>query len=177
MKNDKASDFTPDQYNDVVRSSQIVSVNLIGNMFFVSPQYCYPEDEGDQIELTLEENEIFFSYGEDKRSFSGVIEWKARGVSNERKDVHFEIAAKYFVSYVVDGSHESKAVQAFFHRSAPLTAYPYFRALVSHLTWDAGAPIPPLPIKKTYPIRNQDDCDSLAAEANPTRQSGDLDPD
>jgi preprotein translocase subunit SecB len=60
----------------------------------------------------------------------------------------FSISAKYFVAFKIEGSHEKGCVDSFYERTAPFTAWPYFRALVAQLAAAANLEIPVLPIKR-----------------------------
>ena len=59
-----------------------------------------------------------------------------------------DITCSYFVVYSIDADLNEHAVHDFVKRVGQFATFPYFRAMVAHYNWEAGAELPTLPVLK-----------------------------
>jgi hypothetical protein len=139
--------FSQDEYNEVVSAADLVSVNLQQVRFnFNEVAYFNSQREKAKRRNTIDNSvaDIFFDSenGIAQASFVWSVEIRV-----ERRKVFFA-EAKYSVLYDGLETLKESAVRSFLRRVGRIAVYPYFRALVAHLSADAGANLPTLPVYK-----------------------------
>lgn len=137
--------FIPAEYNEVVKKADLVAVDLSDLRFSVKPDFFLKEIEKS---IDLKKNFNFRLLGNHFVAKSGIsvsqFQWFVEVLFGRKSLV--KITADYHVVYRgLDGCNEY-AVKEFAVRIGRTSSYPYFRALVSQLTWSAGVSLPILPV-------------------------------
>ncbi|MBW6530529.1 hypothetical protein KZ820_07250 [Sphingomonas sp. RRHST34] len=146
-------------YNALIGHATLRGIWMTESRFDMSPQVLDPDDaplshslRTHDVEVTLEDEGVVY----------GFVRFEA--VSRRKRKRVINVAAKYFVSYRVEGGCDQAMAELFMDRVGKLAAYPYFRALVASLVGQAGAQVPTLPIMTFQPrsIRYASDRETVA---------------
>lgn len=135
-------------YNQVVEKAELTDIRLVDLKLSVKPKYyTVVQDEesgGKRVQRGFEHTlkEVFFD-GE-TGSLGGRFDWSI-SVTAARKKL-FSIDASFLIAYhdVPDVGREH--VEAYLRRVGRFATYPYFRSLVSTLSWESKAELPIMPV-------------------------------
>lgn len=142
--------FTSTEYNEVVASAELLTIQVAKTKFDVRPDFYDPEV---QKKLAFDHQEAGASFDAEQNVVIGRFQFGCEAM--DRRKLLLKATAEYNVIYEVHEGANPEAVKAFCNRVGIYAAYPYFRALVAHLCWAANAKLPPLPVIATRgsPIR------------------------
>lgn len=147
-----------EKYNGVIDRARLMEVVLTSSEFSVSHNFA---DEKEASDKFIDEDVMDLHYDPAEEMVFGYVQcrvWMNRASDNAPetkpsleeaidKSV-FSVQATYFVAVNVEGTHDEGDVKAFFERTGPFVAWPYFRAHVAQLAAAANYEIPILPIKR-----------------------------
>lgn len=145
-----AAPFKPEDYAAVTRAAELVLIELTSCNFSVAPEFFR--------ELAQDNPRHKYSYGEEFEnpvydSESGIaggeFVWTL-GVKVGRKKV-VRVSATYRIIYTNLSEMNGGAITAFVKRVGRFATYPYFRGLVSHLSWESNAELPIMPVISISP--------------------------
>lgn len=143
----------PNAYNNLVKQAQLASISLVKNKFEVVPEYF----DGDDRDGSEPKNAFSFdhewkgtAYHSNNGLVSGVIIWSL-SVKQGEKTV-LGIQCHYLVIYDNLKDQDSATATFFLERVGHIATYPYFRSLVSQLSWESGANLPLLPVISQQPL-------------------------
>lgn len=155
---DKATDGDTSQadrseveiYNNVVASAELGDIRLLDVRYSVRPEYFSALDKERTGEGSLrrgfEGHLVDVRYDEDRKVLGGQFDWTTK-VTHSRKRLLF-CEAKYFVVYGNVPSIDMSIAEKYLLRVGRFATYPYFRSLISQLSWESQADLPILPILK-----------------------------
>lgn len=133
-------------YNAVIGRATLRGIWLMESRFDMKPQAL----DGDAPELRYDvRTPVAEVVNEPSGTLYGFIEFSASARRKRQRILH--VHARYFVSYHIEGGCDDESADLFVQRVGRLAAYPYFRALASSLTGQAGVEMPPLPIISFQP--------------------------
>lgn len=151
-----------EEYNKVVDAARLLTIQVSKVRVDVAPAYFDPKSS--HI-LLVKRTELGAVFDSEQRGVLArfLFEVAAR---QARKKV-LSASAEYIVAYKLEEDVQPAAAIAFCNRVGIFACYPYFRALLAHLSWAANAQLPPLPVIATRgsPIR-------AAAPAKPKKDKG-----
>jgi hypothetical protein len=110
----------------------------------VRPSYF---SERDHRKLSVDTSELGEVFDSEEGALLGRFRFEVVGRTKRRKSL--SIWAEYIVIYEVATDVDDSAAKAFCKRVGLFAAYPYFRALVAHLSAEANASLPPVPVIAT----------------------------
>lgn len=134
--------FSPEDYNRVVANADLDQIILLRCNYSVTT--FLEKKDIDALKKNIESSYKNIAHAESKGIIAGEVEWSVRLAG--KGDPKFDVTAAFGISYTGMSNVNELAATAFFARVARFATYPYFRALVSHLSWSSGLHIPPLPI-------------------------------
>lgn len=134
--------FTPDEYNRVVARAELDQIVLLRCKYDVT-DFLEKKDLR-PLNKSIESAYKNIALSESRGIIAGEVQWSMQ-IPGEGKP-KFKVMASFGISYTGVAGRNEMAAGAFFARVARFATYPYFRALVSHLSWSSGLHIPPLPI-------------------------------
>lgn len=131
-------------YNLVVDSAELVSVQLVRSNFEVKPEFFRSADARKNLGYDAQVESVDFS------PESGVaMAFLTFSVDSKKgKKKLLSSTAKYLVVYDELTECDPDAVEAFIRRVATFAAYPYFRSHFASLDWAATTRLPPLPVMR-----------------------------
>lgn len=132
--------FTAAEYNDVAMAAQLHEIRLLKSGFVVEPDFYSVQDE---TQLSFGREVLSCSFEPDEGIVAAIFKYHVFAKHGRSKPMKCE--AEYVVIYGVPGSASEEAARGFCRNVGAFAAYPYFRTLVSQLTWGAGIALPPLP--------------------------------
>lgn len=137
--------FKPEDYHAVTREAQLSTINLLDCRFRVKPE-LFNEREGEDSR-----RKFFFGghlenqhYDAERGLASGQFTWKVEVKVSRKKAV--SLVAIFIIVYENLEGMNANAVEAFVNRVGRFATYPYFRALASQLSWEAGVELPIMPV-------------------------------
>jgi hypothetical protein len=132
----------PAHYNQAVASAALENIALVKLGFDIQPGY-FGENRALNFALAAKPA---VTHDATSGMASAIFHWRVEaeqaGKAVLSLDAHFVV----LMSGLVGVSHE--AVEAFARRFGVFASFPYFRSLVSELSWISGANLPILPIFK-----------------------------
>lgn len=137
----------PKAYNAMVGRTTLTNIRLVDTKFEIKAEALASDPLGWRKEVRREPTDVVVDCDTGKLFGTFLFELVCR---EKRKRV-FVCAARYLVSYRVDGGCEQEIGELFMERVGQLVVYPYFRATVAHLAAQAAVPMPPLPIISLAP--------------------------
>jgi hypothetical protein len=143
------SEPDPTDYNDVVARASLKAIRLIGSQLQVRPE-AFSGDKSKQT-FAIDYGLVAHAYDQDEGHLTGIFRFTCSSKRGRRKVV--TLVGEYLLDYEVSARCEESAARHFVERLGPFAAYPYFRALHSLLTGQAGLVSPPLPILAEAPRR------------------------
>lgn len=136
--------YQPAEYNEIVRTAKLVSVQLSKVDFAVDEKFY---DQKKRPTLSMNREYLKFLFDKKQKIVAGSFRF-----SIDAKTTGESIlggSADYLVIYeLADGASEAAAID-FCKRVGVFAAYPYYRALVAHLSWAANTRLPPMPVIAT----------------------------
>jgi len=138
-----------EEYNKVVSGSHLVGIQLVKSSFDVEADLY---EDGNR-KLNFDREFQGYAFDKEERSVAGWFKFEVT-VKKGRKSV-LKGSAIYMVIYGLEFDADEDAAITFCERIGVFAAFPYFRAHVAHLAWEANAPLPPLPTIATRgaPVR------------------------
>ncbi|TDK35212.1 hypothetical protein E2F50_13215 [Rhizobium deserti] len=138
------------EYNGLVRDAELIDIRLVDFKFNVKPQYFSAlRDEAEGKKRLVRGFEGFMSdlfHEAEVGTLGGQFDWVTE-VKVAKKRL-LKIEARYLVVYgnVPEVSDEAK--ERYIQRVGKFATYPYFRSLVSQISWEAKAELPIMPVLK-----------------------------
>jgi hypothetical protein len=137
-------------YNAVVADAELSDIRLVSVDFRIRPEYydLVRNEKVKKLKLkrTFAGEFSNFSFDPKTKMLGGQFEWSISTVSARKKPL--QVTVVYFIAYKnvpdVDITHS----KAFISRVGRFATYPYFRALVSQLSWESKANLPTMPVLK-----------------------------
>lgn len=136
-------------YNEVVANAELADISLISLNFFVKPEYYSAmsgDAEGRKVKLEFGDNFGAFFYKEDAAMLGGQFEWSIDANFGRKKLLN--IKAEFLIAYRNVPNVGQSHMEAFVKRVGKFATYPYFRALVSQISWGSRVDLPVLPVLK-----------------------------
>jgi hypothetical protein len=147
-----------DTYNEAVDRAELLEVLLESSSFKVDHEFRGEEEASDKfINQRIDEKP---DYDPESQMLFGTVRFRVwmnrpedKAEEAESADESFgsgrlSIETLYVVVFRVTGSHSSDTLSKFFERTAPFSAWPYFRSLVAQFAAASRLEIPILPIKR-----------------------------
>ena len=130
--------------------AELAGLNLVNCMFTVSPDYYRtdPVDLRHGFGCSIENRQFHPKTGQ----AVAVFVWSLNVADKTARKTNAPPLASMVVAYlaVFDGMKNvhPTAAQSFVDRVGMFASYPYFRSLVSQLSWSSGVELPVLPLLK-----------------------------
>lgn len=134
--------FDVEGYNTVVAKAELGFIRLKNLEFSVTDQYVPKSDATDKRSYDVKM--VGFVYSSEDGFAAGTFRWVVK-ITREKK-VAVKTIATYEVLYTGIKELKEDNVRKYVQRIGKVGAYPYFRALMSHLDVEAGTRLPPLPV-------------------------------
>lgn len=139
--------FDAEAYNEVARAAKLERIALYRSNFVVLPDYFGSMDEKNGPKPSY--GSRFGTYYFDVESGRATCEWKWRINVREKRKRTLTIEVVYLLMYGGLKDFSEKNVVRYMRRVGRFASYPYFRAHVSQLNWEAGTNLPILPTIST----------------------------
>jgi len=136
----KGGGFKAAEYNAVATAAELLEIRLLKTNFGVEPEFYGVQDEA---RLSFGREVLSCSFKPEDGTVAAIFKYHVYGKQGRSKLLKCE--AEYAVIYAVPSSSPEEAARGFCRNVGAFAAYPYFRALVSQLSWGAGVNLPPLP--------------------------------
>jgi len=134
------SGFKAAEYNAVATAAELLEIRLLKSGFAVEPEFYAAQDEA---RLSFGREVVSCSFDPQDGTVAAIFRYHVFGKQGRSKLLKCE--AEYVVIYSIPPSSPEEAARGYCRNVGAFAAYPYFRALVSQLTWGAGITLPPLP--------------------------------
>ncbi|MBM6397883.1 hypothetical protein JQC79_19205 [Ochrobactrum anthropi] len=135
-------------YNAIVKEAELIDIRLVGFNFKMQPQYYEYTDGGkkgkSKKSFGVEISPV--NYDPDTTSLGSEFEWRLEVTGGKRKLL--TITANYFVVYGNVPAVGAEHHKTFMQRVGRFATFPYFRSLVSQMSWESKAELPILPVLK-----------------------------
>lgn len=141
----QAPAFLAADYNRVVQSANLLSVQLIKTDFNVDEKFF-----DHKIKRSLVMNREYLKFVFDKKQKVVAGEFRFSFQTKGPVESVLSSSAEYLVIYefAENDVNEAAAID-FCKRVGVFAAYPYYRALVAHLSWATNTNLPPMPVIAT----------------------------
>lgn len=137
-------------YNDLVAKAEIGDIRLVEMKYSVKPEYfgALHRERNDELQLTRSFEGVLTDvrYDENTKTLGGQFDWTTKVISGRKKLLQCE--AKYFVIYERVPPTDIVVAEKYLLRVGRFATYPYFRSLVSQLSWESQADLPIMPVLK-----------------------------
>ncbi|KAA0698524.1 hypothetical protein DTW90_12005 [Neorhizobium sp. P12A] len=137
-------------YNDIVQHASLLDLRLVDLKFKVKHEYfnalSQAENEDGRLEHAFESDLSEMNYDESMNLLIGKFLWSTR-VNIKKKKV-LSIDAEYYITYSDVPPVDRQHLEAYMGKVGRFATYPYFRGLVSHLSWESSAELPIMPVLK-----------------------------
>jgi hypothetical protein len=154
--------FSSAEYNAVATSSNLGAINMLASNFSVNPE-CLGEVS--DWKLSYNRKVLSCSYDEEARYVAAIFQYEVVAKLGRRKAMR--CTADFGVYYNTTADAPEAAAIGFCRNTGSFAAYPYFRALVAQLAWNAGVTLPPLPaIASTAHIPKQKKAAQIEGNSN-----------
>jgi hypothetical protein len=135
----KTTGFKGADYNAVAMAARLESIRLIAQRFDVNPE-C---EEPSKWKLEYGRKVMACSFDADAGFVAGIIRYEVTGRQGRKRA--FRCMAEYGIMYSIPSEADEEAALGFCQYVGSFAIYPYFRALVAQLAWNAELLLPPLP--------------------------------
>ncbi len=132
------------KYNDVVESAELQAVQVSKVSLDVSPEFY---DEASEKKFAFDRELIGVTFKPEGGAVAATFRFTVT-VKQKRTRV-LKASAEYFVLYEIHEGASRPEAEAFCRRVGVFAAYPYFRALMAQLSWEANAQLPIMPVIAT----------------------------
>ena len=133
-----------DEYNKVVGSADLQTVQALKVSLDVNPEFY---DEHAEKKFGIDRDIVGVAVKPEGGAVAGTFRFTVT-VKHGRTRV-LKATAEYFVLYSLHAGADDEAAEEFCRRVGVFAAYPYFRALMAQLSWEANAQIPIMPVIAT----------------------------
>lgn len=146
-------DNTPDdvqEYNNLVHEAELTDIRLVDLKFNAKPAYFAAlrgENEGGKALVRAFDgkmSDIF--YDKELSTLGGQFDWVTEVKVGGKKLLKVE--ARYLVVYGNVPSAPEKTRERYIQRVGKFATYPYYRALVSQISWESKTELPVMPVLK-----------------------------
>ena len=156
--------FKGADYNAVATAAHLESIRLISQRFDINPE-CL--DDPSLWKLEFGRQVVACTYHREDGFVAAIIRFEVTAKQGRKRAL--KCLAEYGVMYSVPDDAEEEAAMGFCRNVGSFAIYPYFRALVAQLAWNAEISLPPLPsIASTAHIPPKPPVDSLQNESSKT---------
>lgn len=129
-------------YNDVVKASELSSVMLVRLEYAVDPEFFKSRQDCD---LSFNVEVLGTEFDPESGQASAIFQWTVEAKLEEKSLL--ACSAGYVAAYNnMQPDLDPDAVRGFIQRFGRFATYPYFRAMVAHVTWASGVDLPVMPI-------------------------------
>jgi hypothetical protein len=139
-KDTPKSGFSGAEYNLVATGARLEGINLLASRFAIDPD-CITNQS--QWKLSYGRKILSSHFSEQEHSAGAIFQYHVTAKYGRKRALHFE--ADYAVFYQTPDGATEEAAMGFCRNVGTFAAYPYFRALFSQLSGEAGLRMPPLP--------------------------------
>ena len=137
-----------DSYNQVARNANLRAIALTGSRFNVTREFLnVRQSDGGEVKLKYGSSIEGTAFHENDGMASCTWQWEVAAKIGRKKAL--SIQATYLAFYGGLSGCDEEAVVRFLHRVAKFATYPYFRAHVSHVSWESGLDLPIMPVIST----------------------------
>lgn len=134
------SDYSRAEYNVVAEGSELRAINLLASSFKFNVEEMANESNW---KLSYNRRILACHYIKDQNQVAAIIQYQVIAKSGRKQAM--KCSADYGVFYEVPENVAEKAVVRFCEIIGSFAVYPYFRALVAQMGWNAGLKLPPMP--------------------------------
>lgn len=140
VPSNKKSGFSAAEYNAVAKGAALRAINLLASTFKVDV-----EEMGNEDDWKLSYNRRFLAchYDGDRNQVAAIMQYQVIAKSGRKQAL--KCTADYGVFYEVPADATEEGAIGFCRNVGSFAAYPYFRALVAQMGWNAGLSLPPMP--------------------------------
>lgn len=132
--------FSGAEYNAVATQAELEAINLLDSRFEVNAE-CLNESEN--WTLSYGRKVISCTVDSDDGYVAAILRYEVTAKLGRKRAMLCR--ADYGIYYSIPKESKQEAAVGFCRNVGSYAAYPYFRALVAQLTWNAGINLPPLP--------------------------------
>jgi hypothetical protein len=135
-------------YSDVVDAAELMTIDLVSCNFTQKDEYLVALQQAAESGKPVE-----FTYGLDGREIEideeqgwahGLFTWKLSVKAKSKKPL--KIDAQFRIVYKNLAGLDPQAITHFINHVGKFASFPYFRSLVSQLSWFGNAQLPILPV-------------------------------
>lgn len=147
-----AEKFSVPEYNHVAHNADLLQINLLSSRFDVSAE-CLSEEM--HWKLKYGRKILSSTYNEEESFVAAIIQFRVEARLGKKRAMI--CTADYGIYYSIPEDSKKSAALAFCHQVGSFASYPYFRALMSQYSWNAGLSLPPMPsiASTVHKVKNQ----------------------
>lgn len=134
----------PEAYNQVVENANLVTIQLRKHDFDVQAEFY---DPAANRKLGFDRQCVGVIYDAETHVVASTYKFVVSAKASRK--IVLKSVADYLVMYEFDQAVDREAAEAFCKRVGLYAAYPYYRALLAHLSAAANLNLPPLPMIAT----------------------------
>lgn len=139
------------EYNALVRECELSDIRLVNLKFDTKPAYfsaIRAETEGNgQLVRAFDGQMSDIFYDEETQTLGGQFDWSTEVRSGKKKLLKVE--ARYLVVYGnVPDVAAAETRERYIQRVGKFATYPYYRSLVSQISWGSKTDLPIMPVLK-----------------------------
>lgn len=136
----KKSGFSADEYNEVAMNSRLVAINMLATKFDVNANCLGSQKDWN---LSYDRRMLSCSFNEEESYMAAMMQYEVIAKAGRKRAMI--CTADYGIMYSIPQGAKEAAAIGFCRNVGSFAAYPYFRAHVAALGWNAGLSLPPLP--------------------------------
>ncbi|NTG19410.1 hypothetical protein G6L00_03065 [Agrobacterium rhizogenes] len=138
---------TLEAYNSIIERADLLDIRLMDLKFNVKHQYYAAIAKGDDdLQHAFENDLAEMTYDAPSGLLMGNFRWVTKVTKGKKKLL--EIDAKFYATYHGVPDVDQVHMDAFLRRVGKFATYPYFRGVVSRLSWESHAELPIMPVLK-----------------------------
>lgn len=137
-------------YNRVVEHAELLDIRLTDFKFGIKPQYYDAIDQEADGKLALarafDHDVVDVGFNPSVGALGGRFIWSL--VVKRKQTKLLTVDASFFVAYKDVPDVEQEHAEAYLRKVGRFATYPYFRSLVSQMSWESAAYLPVMPVLK-----------------------------
>lgn len=138
LNGNDSSGFKAADYNHVANVATLQSVRLLHLKTDIRPELGLAG-------AALSYGRTLLSCDHDGETDAAAAIFRFHVTAKAKRKKVFYVEADFMATYDVGEGAQGNAARAFVNNVGLFAAYPYFRALVSQVSWNAGLHLPPMP--------------------------------
>lgn len=139
--------FSGAEYNSVAMNAKLDTIKLVNFVLEVNAEVQKREGER---ELAFGRKLMSCRFDENSWAAAAIFQFSVTVRRDGEEE--FNCVGDYAVLYNVPEGSAGQAATAFCKHIGSFAAYPYFRAVVAQMAWNAGTDLPPLPSIAAMPV-------------------------